>query len=1077
MESKTVKEGKERMDREGRDNCMLVHYALALRDIYDELFELNLTKGTYRIVYHTEHKYVIPSPEGETAAMMKDVMEHMVHPDDKERFAAFFDLERIRETFLHGRDSLAVEFRKLRETGDYKWAEVTVLPVRDTEDEIMLCYIMDIDARKQMEEKNAALQEICNFTAKNEYEYICLIHASAGEYMMYSRNSTVYEEPVMGRYDSMIRDFSKVVDGEDRENFLNHMLLEPLLSGLRAGDGQLTFEFRSLESGGARWTEAKVIYFRDNKDMLLCTIRDIHENRMAEENNKIISDKFLYSFGSIYSDIIELEPYQGSLGIIKSYMEPGLENSGRYSVDDLLDRYKRYIHKDDYEFLSREVSRDAFINFLESGQRQKSIEIRCMVEEGRYEWMEFSFFEVSHTLDGKKKVLFTARNVNEQKLLKGIVDRFVYDNCDYFIYLDVKHDSYVMFSSTDNGTPLPPAASDSYTEELTNYNREYVVPWDAERVVEAMKPERISLALKENKEYIIYCGMMNQASEYTRKKLQFVYYDKSNDMVLLTRTDVTHIYNEEKRKNDIMRNALAQAEQANRAKSDFLSRMSHDIRTPMNAIMGMAAIARLKLDDKDRVRDCLDKINTSSRYLLSLINDVLDMSKIESGKMLIAESRFDFIDFIQNITAIVYPQAEEQGIALDINVEEPIEHYYIGDSLRINQILVNLISNSLKYTNPGGKVAISIRETGRHEGKAALEFRVLDTGCGMTKEFMDKMYEPFEQEYFGVARNQAGSGLGLSIVNNLVKLMDGTIKVWSKEAEGTVFTVTLELGMDQETVKEPAGRKKDVTINKYVLIADIDREACRYTEKLLGTFGIRTDSAVSVQEVIAKVENAGSHNNYYDMIILNWKLPDQDGIGAARQIRRLVPREKTGIVMTAYDWISLEEEARAAGVDDFLSKPLFHQSLLELFTRFRKKNREAEVKEEPGRRFRGQRLLLAEDNEINMEIARELLEYQGLIIETAENGKIAYEMYKNAESGYYMAILMDIRMPVMDGLESARAIRSLSKDHAKPVPIIAMTANAFQEDMDTALETGMNSYLVKPIEVERLYRMLEDILL
>ena len=523
---------------------------------------------------------------------------------------------------------------------------------------------------------------------------------------------------------------------------------------------------------------------------------------------------------------------------------------------------------------------------------------------------------------------------------------------------------------------------------------------------------------------------------------------------------------EQARQEQLLRDALASAKAANQAKSDFLSRMSHDIRTPMNAIIGMSTIGQLKIGDIKSSQDCFRKIDASSRYLLSLINDILDMSKIETGKMELAQEYFDFTELIGEIDQIIYPQAREKQIQYEIYHEEPLEQYYIGDALRVKQVLMNLLSNALKFTAVGGSIQIYIQEQKRTNGFSYIRFCVKDTGVGMSKEFRTRIFQPFEQESPEAARNNVGSGLGLSIVYNLIQLMGGTIEVESEKNKGTAFTVTMPLKLVEDDEQKEGQRKQKELLNGLdVLIVDDDPVVgCQCTE-ILKDAGASTLWVESGFKAVDAVERHMKDGRYYDIAMIDWQMPDLDGLETARRIRGLVGPDTTIIMISAYDWSYIEEEARGAGVDYFIPKPLFRNSIYDAFAGAIGRSHPAEEKLEKAD-FHGCRILLAEDNELNREIAKTLLEMHGMTVETALDGREALELFDRNPLHYYDAVLMDIRMPVMNGLEATRSIRGLKRLDARRVPILAMTANAFEEDKLIAFEAGMTGYLVKPLDIE-----------
>lgn len=574
--------------------------------------------------------------------------------------------------------------------------------------------------------------------------------------------------------------------------------------------------------------------------------------------------------------------------------------------------------------------------------------------------------------------------------------------------------------------------------------------------------------------------IMGPDDQYHWVSAQIIYVENpaGKDMLAIgLLKSLDEIRSEKARQEQLLRDALVSAKAANSAKSDFLSRMSHDIRTPMNAIIGMSTIGQMKLEDTVRVRDCFRKIDTSSRYLLSLINDILDMSKIETGKMNVKDEPFDLTELIGELNTIIYQQTLDQGIHFEIRHKEPIERHYRGDVLRLKQILMNLLSNSLKFTSKGGRIIVHIEEQRRTNGFAYVKFVVSDTGIGMSEEFKSRLFQPFEQESTEFARNHTGSGLGLAIVYNLVHLMNGTIDVQSEKNQGTIFSLSIPLGLVSENIDEENERKeKELLKGVEVLIVDDDEIAGTQALTILREIGAKGLWLDSGRKAVARVKEEAVKNHYYDIAMIDWKMPDMDGVETTRQIRKLVGPDTTIIIITAYDWSSIENEARSAGADYFIEKPLFRSSICRTFKEMRievsdKKPLEAFKRSQEERR----RILLVEDNELNMEIACSLLEMSGFEVEVAENGKAALEVFEASSKGYYAVVLMDIRMPVMDGLEATRRIRALDRMDAKHVPIIAMTANAFEEDRAAALLAGMTDYLVKPLDMEVLLQKLAPI--
>lgn len=528
------------------------------------------------------------------------------------------------------------------------------------------------------------------------------------------------------------------------------------------------------------------------------------------------------------------------------------------------------------------------------------------------------------------------------------------------------------------------------------------------------------------------------------------------------------INDELKRQQKILQDALLVAQKANDAKRDFLSRMSHEIRTPMNAIIGMSAIAFNYLDDKKRTADCLSKITFSSKHLLMLLNDVLDMSKIENGKLNIRQELFDLKNLVTSLADINYGLATAKGLSFEIVISGFKDELLLGDSMRVNQILLNLLSNAIKFTPKGGSVKLEIRMLRSASDKIWLRFIVKDSGIGMKKEFLEHLYEPFEQADNGIARKYGGTGLGMAITKNLVAIMDGTIEVESQEGAGTTFMVDLPFGVSKVDKKTAAEMEE-----MRVLVVDDDNDTCEHAVVLLKGMGVNVDWALNGFEAIEKVRSACEDDGRcYDVCFIDWCMPELDGIETARRMRRYVGPDVLIIIISAYDWSGIEEQAKAAGVNAFIAKPFFASNLYNtLLTVSRKPELGfSAVGNKETYDFGGKKVLLVEDNELNMEIASELLKFVNLQVEHAENGKVAVDIFRNSKEKEYALIFMDIQMPLMNGYDAARCIRSSEHPAAGTIPIIAMTANAFNDDVQAAFDAGMNGHLAKPIEVEVLYK-------
>ena len=522
--------------------------------------------------------------------------------------------------------------------------------------------------------------------------------------------------------------------------------------------------------------------------------------------------------------------------------------------------------------------------------------------------------------------------------------------------------------------------------------------------------------------------------------------------------------------------AVEKAESANRAKSTFLSNMSHDIRTPMNAIIGFTTLALSNIDDTDRVKDYLGKTLASSNHLLSLINDVLDMSRIESGKIHLEEVEVNLSDVLHDLKTIVSGQIFAKQLELYMDVMDVTDEDVYCDKTRLNQILLNLLSNAIKFTPAGGTVSVRVRQlAGKVRGCGQYEFRIKDNGIGMSQEFAQKIFEPFERERTSTVSRIQGTGLGMAITKNIVDMMGGTIEVQTAQGKGTEFTVCVP--MRAQTEQRPVEKITELEGLK-ALVVDDDFNTCDSVTKMLVKVGMRAEWTLSGKEAVLRARQSIEMSDVYHAYIIDWRLPDMNGIEVTRQIRSLHD-DTPIIILTAYDWSDIEVEAKAAGVTAFCAKPMFMSDLREtLMSALGQKPADAVQRLLPEKNadFKGKHILLVEDNELNREIAQEILQEYGFLVDTAENGAVAVEKVSTAAPGSYDLVLMDVQMPIMDGYTATRKIRALDDPARAKLPILAMTANAFDEDRRNALESGMNGFLSKPIVIDDLVQELRKIL-
>ena len=646
-------------------------------------------------------------------------------------------------------------------------------------------------------------------------------------------------------------------------------------------------------------------------------------------------------------------------------------------------------------------------------------------------------------------------------------------------YLELDKDHGVCYQARVDMHGFHEGENFDYVEAVTEYCNHYVLPEYREDFLNFIQPKNIKEALKDSR-VISYRYMINVDGKESWEAVRFagVRHPEDRDDQLVHNVSAGFADVDEETRRDLARReelseALKTAEEASKAKTAFLSNMSHEIRTPMNAIIGLDNIALNEPDLPDRVREQLEKIGVSAQHLLGIINDILDMSRIESGRIIIKNDEFSFARLLEQVNTIISGQCRDKGVAYECHTEGHIDDYYIGDETKLRQVIINILGNAVKFTPEGGSVSFLIAEGNRFGGKAVIKMTFRDTGIGMSKEYLPHLFEAFSQEDNASTNRYGSTGLGMPITKSIVELMNGHIEVESEKGVGTTFTVTVTLGESDRHAGDAAGDEinpKELS----VLAVDDDPVALEHAQLVLGQVGITCETAVSGEEALEKVRLRHGRREDYDLLLVDWKMPEMDGVEAARQIRSLVGDELPIIILTSYNWDEIAEEAKQAGVDTFVAKPLFAGSVLEQFREAfrRKKERQAAHRAE----LEGRHILLAEDVEVNAEIMIMVLGMRGMEADLAENGKIAVEKFLAHEAGYYDAILMDMRMPEMDGLEATRAIRASGREDAEAIPIIALTANAFDEDVQRSMQAGLNAHLSKPVEPDALFDTLETLI-
>ena len=647
------------------------------------------------------------------------------------------------------------------------------------------------------------------------------------------------------------------------------------------------------------------------------------------------------------------------------------------------------------------------------------------------------------------------------------------DYTDMF-YVNLDTEEFIEYCRDDKGNALSEMKRGwHFFSDCIEELEQSVYPDDREFFRNALDRRTLMKALERKNTFIVtYRQASDKGPIYVSMKVSRMEADERFIIVGITNVDAE--MRDAMAKSEALAEALASAEEANKAKTSFLSSMSHEIRTPMNAIIGLDTLALRDETLSGQTRDYLEKIGGSAKHLLNLINDILDMSRIESGRMVLRREIFSLGAMLEQINAMVTPQCRDKGLNYDCRIQNRVDASYIGDDMKLKEVLINILSNAVKFTDAPGSITLTVERTVEFENQSTLRFCIRDTGVGMDKEYIPKIFDAFSREDESRRTKYGSTGLGMAITKRIVEMMNGSISVESEKSVGTEFAVTVTLrNCDQSA----AGQDSEVDPRSfYVLVVDDDKIAAEHARTVLNEVGIQADVCTSGEEALRMMEVQHVKHRPYNLVLMDWNMPGMNGLEASAEIRRQYDSETTVVVLTAYSWDDIQAEAQRIGVDNFLPKPLFAANVIEQFERIARRNNMSLLREKKRAELSGCRVLLAEDMEINAEIMIDILEMEGVKTDHAENGRIAVEMFQNSTVGTYSAVLMDVRMPEMDGLEAAAAIRALDRADAKRIPIIALTANAFDEDVQRSLQAGMNAHLSKPVEPATLYQALGELI-
>ncbi len=749
--------------------------------------------------------------------------------------------------------------------------------------------------------------------------------------------------------------------------------------------------------------------------------------------------------------------------------------------DDTIEGIREGMSADDYlKVLKQKISELQTDQWIEDVQRQvTSKKLKESYEDGQVEkhfqcrwrqgehiiWIRLDLILIHHPGTGHLLCFSYIYDITDDYMSGEIMKRVALENCDGFISIE-RETGHCMQYRVDDAGKLSRSETEYGKTDMISEIASYMNDNDREAFKLETGMENIAERLEEDANYQLYATIVDENGERQDKALLYFYIDYIYGILMVTITDVTAVRRSEVRHAELLSNALATAEEADAAKSQFLSRVSHEMRTPLNAIIGFIELA--KGTDRETMENYMVSSDIAAKQLLSVINDVLDMSSIESGKMKIAQAPFNFKHLVSAITNIYGSQCKQKGIEYETKILMPTDEWLIGDELRINQILMNLLGNAVKFTDEG-HIWLTISQKAEDEEQVFICFDVSDTGHGISSEMQERLFKPFEQESTTTARKYGGSGLGLSIVKNLIGMMDGTIRVESKLGEGTRFIVDIPFKKSNvgETLRLP-----DTVDKLHVMAIDDVKSELDYMSLILKRMKIRFTCASGGEEALRKMEQAQIANDPYNVCLIDWRMPEMNGLETTKRVRERYGNDVVVIIASAYDFHQMGESAKAAGANLLVSKPLFQSSLFDIFMTMTG-GKIAQPKEEPrGWDFAGKRVLLVEDNELNQIVARGYLQKFNIVFDLAENGQVAVDKFLGSEPGYYNAILMDVQMPVMDGFEATKIIRESEHPEAKTIQIIAQTADAFNEDITRVLSAGMNAHVAKPIKPDLLAKAL-----
>ncbi|MCI7795717.1 MAG: response regulator, partial [Lachnospiraceae bacterium] len=1074
----------------------------ALSNVFFAIYYIDLENNTFQELISVDKIHHILGEKGNARNALRRITEELVGAAHKPIMRIFTDFDTIDER-LSDKSIMIQEY--MAKSGG--WTRCAIFPVDKNEsgnNRTVLCTLRWITAEKEeMASQDNLIQALAI-----PYENIYAVNTETREAVCYRMGQTMTDRYgqkfAAGNYEYNIQTYIQNDVIEEDRNLFDRVKSVSGVNKLLADKKTYSFNYRVFRNDLVQYFQCQLVKPNRDRNEFVIGFKNIDEEKtlelaqqrkveealaLVEKTNMALREEMAVSgvLSREYSSLFKIDAKTGNMSLYRTDgigMDPGLlkKMMASESYEAVLSGYiDTFVVPEDREWLRASSKLNVLLERVPDVGLYKLGYRRNM--NGVISYYEMNTAKIIDE-NGDVTLILGLRDVDEEmrRQLKQTremeVQREIIEGLgsEYYsvLLVDPVKDTVTMYREEDeDGRAIADyfrKYDNCWSKGLQSYSEELVSESSRGEFLRKLSLDHIRA---DGKDYsFTYEKLTDSGIRYLQTRISFVHEKDGSLAAVIGTRNVDDLIKKERLQEMALQAAFDAAEAANRAKTDFLSSMSHDIRTPMNGIIGMTAIAAAHIDDRERVQDSLQKITQASKHLLSLINEVLDMSKIESGKVDLIEEEFNLSDLIDNLLTMTSSQIEEHHHELSVSISGVTHEAVIGDSLRIQKVFINLMGNAVKFTPDGGKIHLSITEKPSNQAKVGcFEFVFEDNGIGMKEEFLSQIFEPFARAEDDLVHKVQGTGLGMPISRNIVRMMGGDIKVESKFGVGSRFTVTMYLKL-----QDTSEIRYDKFVDLDVLVADDDELSLESCCGMLNDLGIKAEGVSTGAEAVEQVILHHHQKRDYFACIIDWKMPEMDGIATTRAIRKAVGKDVPIIIISAYDWSDIEQEARAAGANAFISKPLFRSRLARTFSLLVGEE-SPEVPEAPltvleNLHFAGRRALLTEDNELNAEIASELLEMTGLAVECVSDGAEAVDRMAECEDGYFDIIFMDIQMPKLNGYDATRAIRAMNRDYCRQIPIIAMTANAFAEDVQAAKTVGMNEHIAKPLDMNMLAKTL-----